>query len=414
MIDILKNQIELKIGKKITSRGDCEMISNAILQTLDVNISYNTLRRLFGLASHTKPNKKTLDTLSQFVGYKNYFHFSQNAPFKENTELQRDIYKILYNEDKEALTELINNKKVNLQNYASFIAQLSRELLHTKSYDILNELYKLRGLDYKTFTYSELLHIGNSIGLIIRKQKLYNEKLSFNTNFLNCVYLTFVDYSSLNGYYGAWAKKILQKKITKETRIFTAAVLEFRKFLNNKHIHSKADNLLYTNDLNPILCSRLLALKLIKANETETTEILNKYYTIHSKKENLTDYSYELFTTSILTKNLHIMEFLIQKINLTVKFYYQKSHLNSYYLMCAIYYKIIGDKKHEAKYSTLFSLDECRYSYEEFIKLLYQVYLYSNAKNPSLKKKIKTKYIQLSKKFNYPYFSENYLMDYFK
>ncbi len=28
MIDILKNQIELKIGKKITSRGDCEMISN--------------------------------------------------------------------------------------------------------------------------------------------------------------------------------------------------------------------------------------------------------------------------------------------------------------------------------------------------------------------------------------------------
>ena len=54
-------------------------------------------------------------------------------------------------------------------------------------------------------------------------------------------------------------KKILQK-ITKEIRIFTAAVLEFRKFLNNKHINSKADNLLYTNDLNPILCSRLLAL----------------------------------------------------------------------------------------------------------------------------------------------------------
>ena len=160
------------------------MISNAILQTLDVNLSYNTLRRLFGLASHTKPNKKTLDTLSQFVGYKKItFTFHKMPPFKENTELQRDIYKILYNEDKEALTELINNKKVNQQNYASFIAQLSgRELLHTKNYDILNELYKLRGLDYKTFTYSELLHIGNSIGLIIRKQELYNEKLSY-TNF---------------------------------------------------------------------------------------------------------------------------------------------------------------------------------------------------------------------------------------
>ena len=61
MIDILKKQIEQKIGTEITSRGDCEMISNAILQTLDVSISYNTIRRLFGLASHTKPNKKTLD-----------------------------------------------------------------------------------------------------------------------------------------------------------------------------------------------------------------------------------------------------------------------------------------------------------------------------------------------------------------
>ena len=414
MIDILKKQIEQKIGTEITSRGDCEMISNAILQTLDVSISYNTIRRLFGLASHTKPNKKTLDILSQFVGYKNYFHFSQNAPFKEKTELQRDIYKILYQEDKEALIELINNKKVNQQNYASFIAQFSRELLHTKSYDNLNELYRHRGLNYKTFTYSELLYIGNSIGLIIRKQELYNEKLFFNTNFLHCVYLTFVDYSSLNGYYGAWAKKILQKKTSKEIKIFTSAVLEFRKFLNNKSINPNEGNLLYTNDLNPILCSRLLALKLIKANETETAEILNRYYTIHSKKENLTDYSFELLTTSILTKNLHVMKFLIQKISLTAKFYYQKSHLNSYYLMCVFYYKIIGDKKHEAKYSTLFSLDECRYSYEEFISLLYQIYLYSSAKNPSRKTKIKKKYIQLSEKLKYPYFSENYLMDYFK
>ena len=99
----------------------------------------------------------------------------------------------------------------------------------------------------------------------------------------------------------------------------------------------------------------------------------------------MTDYSYELFTTSILTKSSY-NGISNSKINLTVKFYYQKSHLNSYYLMCAIYYKIIGDKKNEAKYSTLFSLDECCYSYEEFIKLLYQVYLYSNAKNPSLKK----------------------------
>ena len=414
MIDLLKKQIEQKIRKEITNRGDCEMISNAILQTLDVNISYNTIRRLFGLATYTKPNKKTLDILSKFLGYKNYFHFSQNAQYKEKTEFQNDMYKVIYHNDIEAITALIKNRKVNQQNYSGFIAQLSRELLYDKSYSNLNTVFKLQNLDYKTFTYSELLHIGNSIGLIIRKQEHYNEALFYNINFLHCVYLTFVDYSSLNGYYGAWAKKILQKKPSREITIFTSAILEFNKFINNKSINPKVDNLIYTDDLNPILCSRLLALKLLKANETETIEVLHKYYTIHSKRANLTDYSYELFTTSIVTKNLQIMEFLVHKIILRVKFYYQKSHLNSFYLMGAFYYKLIGDEKKEAEYNTLFSLNECRYSYEEFISLLYQIYLYGSAEGLSNKTKIKKKYIQLSKKLNYPYFSENYLTDYFK
>jgi len=127
MIDLLKKQIEQKIRKEITNRGDCEMISNAILQTLDVNISYNTIRRLFGLATYTKPNKKTLDILSKFLGYKNYFHFSQNAQYKEKTEFQNDMYKVIYHNDIEAITALIKNRKVNQQNYSGFIAQLSRE-----------------------------------------------------------------------------------------------------------------------------------------------------------------------------------------------------------------------------------------------------------------------------------------------
>ena len=71
MIDILKKEIEKKIGKKINSRGDCELVSNVILETLELEISYNSVRRLYGLINPTKPNKKTLNTLAKFVGYKN-------------------------------------------------------------------------------------------------------------------------------------------------------------------------------------------------------------------------------------------------------------------------------------------------------------------------------------------------------
>ncbi len=58
MIDKLKYQVEEKIGCKITNRGDCQLLSNAILDVVGVDISYNTIRRLYDLAPRTKPNKK--------------------------------------------------------------------------------------------------------------------------------------------------------------------------------------------------------------------------------------------------------------------------------------------------------------------------------------------------------------------
>ena len=59
LIDILKKRIEGKIGKPVKTRGDCELVSNAILETLDIDISYSTIKRLYGLAPYTKPNSKT-------------------------------------------------------------------------------------------------------------------------------------------------------------------------------------------------------------------------------------------------------------------------------------------------------------------------------------------------------------------
>ena len=35
MLKLLKKEIEKKLGKKILNRGDCELLSNAILETID-------------------------------------------------------------------------------------------------------------------------------------------------------------------------------------------------------------------------------------------------------------------------------------------------------------------------------------------------------------------------------------------
>jgi hypothetical protein len=129
--------------------------------------------------------------------------------------------------------------------------------------------------------------------------------------------------------------------------------------------------------------------------------------------KNSTDYSYELYTTVILTKNKKAMKFLIQVLDSKIDFLYQKHHLNSFYLMSAFYYKLTDNKVEAVKIFKQFSLSECRFSYEEFIKLLYLIYKYSNSKLPSEKNQIIMRYKKLRDKLNYPYFSENYLLNYF-
>ena len=68
MLYKLKNNIELKCGFKIKSRGDCIVLESIILIETDMFISYNTLRRFFGVVRGTFPSKKTLNILSKYVG----------------------------------------------------------------------------------------------------------------------------------------------------------------------------------------------------------------------------------------------------------------------------------------------------------------------------------------------------------
>jgi len=418
MLNILKKLVETKIGRTVKTRGDCQLISDTILESLDVEISYSTIKRVYGLNASTKPNTKTLNTLAKFINYNSYFHFIQTYNFENNNNLNFQVFRIISKMDQLEIIELINDTKKSSENFNNFIIILIRELLHHKNYKLINKIFQLEALKYDTFSYSEVLYIGNSIGLLLRKQAKIDHILLNNTNFLSCVYLTFIDYSNLNGYYGEWTEIINVNQPKKEIALFTGSLLEFRNFLNNKKLKELDEDLIYNKELHPILCSRLLASKLLvndNGNSINTSQILDSYFEVHSKKSSLVDYSYELFTTAILTKNYVLMKYLIEKTNLntTIEFYYQKSHLNSYYLMSIFYFKYTQNSVEEKRHNRLFSINDCMYSYEDFITILYHIYVFGSTKIGSKKDRIKKEYIQLSKQLNYPYFSESYLLNYF-
>lgn len=416
MIEELKKLIEEKIKRKVKTRGDCEFISNAILETLDIEISYSTIKRFYGLNISTTPNNRTLNTLSQFVGYKNYFHFIEQYHFRDKNKLNYTTYKIVFQEDDISLLNMVSQTKSSSENFTDFIIILIRELWHNENFDVINSIFEMDALKSNSFTYSELLYIGNSIGLLIHKKKKINNQLLSNINFLECIYSTFVDYSCLNNYYGKSAEFISNKKPTKELHLFSSALLQLRNYLNNKSVSLVNEELIYSKEIHPILCSRLLSLYFLTSKKIDVQFLLNDYFKIHNKRVNLIDYSHELFTTSILTKNVILMEYLINKINLdlSISFLYQKYHLNSFYLMCMFYYRITNDPTNELKIQELFSVNNCTIGYTPFIQTLYFIYIFNITKDNLKKSEIKKEYNVLSKKLNYPIFSESFLTDYFK
>jgi hypothetical protein len=270
-------------------------------------------------------------------------------------------------------------------------------------------------MEFNSFSYSEVLLIGNSTGLLLRKNPMDNYILLKNRNFLQCVYSSFVDYSNINGFYGEWAKFVVRNKVNKEIIIFSDAILQLRKFLNQKKIQNDYEELAYSNKLHPILCSRLLSLSFLNSPGQKTDETLIKYIKSHSKKKQIyVDYFYELFITAIYSKNTHLMKSLINIMNVSriSTFTYQKDHLNMYYFMCLFYYQSIKNKVEIKKYLKLININFFKSCYEDFINLLFQVFWYHQAKNKTTKESHRNKYLELAEKLNYPYFDEKFLLEY--
>ena len=413
LIDVLKKEVEKKIGKKVTNRGDCELISNVILETLELEISYSTIRRLYGLTNETKPNNKTLNILAKFVGYKNYIHFLQSHSFKQKIDLTDLIYKTVSENDSEEIIKLVNNTRNSTEDFLSMLIILIRELWHNENYGLINRIFELKALNFNSFSYYEVLKLGNSIGLLIRKKPKVDPILLKNINFLECVFLIFVDYSSLNKYYGDSLEVIKKNNIREDITLFSTAVLEFKNFINNKVFNPINVKATYKKQLHPILSSRLLSLELLSTDPKKRLDKLNAYHTSVLTKGNIISHYYELFTTTILLKNIELMHYIISRINSKVEFYFQKTQLNSFYLMCLFYYRLSGDKENETKFFKSFRLSDCRHSYKEFINLIFLVYLYNSSTKKTKKVNLVAQYKILSRKLNYAYFSEDFLLTYF-
>lgn len=342
MIQNLLTEVIKASGIDVHTRGDCELLSALILVETDMFVSYNTLRRLFGLAEGGKPRQQTLDVLSKFCGYDGYRNFCVDQPKLSLWKQREELYLLLSLGDAPSAIsffEGVDNDLVKLE----LLVTVFRESYVSNQDDFIISLLNAGCYELDRHAYTYQIHTAIALGLIIRKHPLENRiPLLSNPHFVESIYLRLIDYSALNGYYGEWTHLLQNQPISVECQIFIACLERLKSFLNQTTIPNWNWAELPRQELHPALKGRIFTVQLLE-NESPSYDDLWKS-TFGGIDETYFELSafIEPSTFALATGHRELATWLIQKvqINESALQQFQLHDLHVHFLMqamCALF-----------------------------------------------------------------------------
>lgn len=412
MLNILKKKTFERVGFKINNLGSAIQLSNIILEEKDEFISYNTIRRLFKIVkTNENPSKKTLDIISRFNGYNNYNHFIKTFKYENKWKLQNDIYEILNKMDLDLLIHFIRKNLRAKEDHVTIVIQVLRELFLQKRYHELYKTLEIEELKIENLTYDEVAHIGNGIGLLLRKIKLEDDVIKTLLkikNYQDLVYTMFVDYANLNKYYLSHIKIFKTIKSADYLIAFTESLENLHCYLNlKKTIHH---DIRLKEDYHPILKSRIISQNILNKNKN-IIQKLEQYYLQQNNPKLPIEYFYELIISAMISQNFEVMKWIIKKVekNIEENYIYHIRHVQHYIIMKSFYFASVEDEIQFKKNMKQFAIEAASASYKEMLKVFILVSQYQFAQGHD-KFELKKEYKKLSEKLGYALFDENYLI----
>ncbi len=408
----LREITEVKIGFKIKSLKESKMLSQIIAKENDINISYNTIRRFFGVVKNVQASNFTLNTLSKFNSFDNYSDFLINFKLRNMWREEFEISRIIHNDEENRLVEYIDSSLGQRKSFNLRLIQIIRELLLIGNFNLIRRIFELKKMNAHNFDYDGKVLIGMSIGYLLRvvntKDKAFKQ-LILNENFLDLVITIFVDYGSVGTYYFEIIKTIRNNTSRKDIQVFCEGILNLKLFLNKKSNESFYI-LKEENDFHPILKSRIFSQYMLM-NDADIISKLNNYYQKNQVNGFIPiEYLFEINFTSILTRNFEVMKWIIEKINpeTDYTFFYKYEHYNNYLFMKLIYYTKMDDLEKIATFDKHLTIQRFK-SYEEMALLYHNIYKFKWNNDV----KYLDNYMKIAKKLNPEFFTKKYFFDYF-
>jgi len=409
----LKEITEKKIGFKIKSLNDSKRLSEIIANEIDLEISYNTIRRFFGVVKNVKASNYTLDIVSKFNGFDNYTDFIVNYRLSNKWKQEFEITKIIHKNEDDKLLEYIENKLNQTRSFNLKLIQIIRELLLVGNFNLVRAIFEIDKMNAKNFNYDDTVLIGMSIGHVLHlidiKNKEFNE-LILNENFQDLVITIFVDYGNLKTYYSKIIEIIHANSSRKNILEFSKGILNLNIYFNKK-LNNSFYSLKIEEDFHPILKSRIFAQYLLTDHNDIIHKLANYHKTYQMKGYLEIEYLFEIIFTSIITRKFEVMKWIIEKVKEEedYKFFYKYEHYNNYLFMKLIYYTKTNNLTKAVSFEQNFTLQVFSKSYEKMALLYYYVYKFhtdNNLENLNA-------YTKLAKKVNSSFFTKRYLLEYF-
>jgi hypothetical protein len=360
----LFNLVEKQFDLQIVDSYSCKKLSDELLLNHKTSISYNTIRRIFGIISPKfQSSLYTLNSLVSVLGFTNFRQF-QNYIEKYKTDALNEVlirYKATKSINSNLLFESIQH--FNLQSWEeAFQLKLIIDLcITTNHYDLLSKIIQLP-LDIKD---QEVHH-----KLYVAYQDIYLNALVGNQVLIdfvaaelpNSIYLqstilqTYIDEASLVGFYGDWllavkTSELLDFILFKNVMLCQKAYLENQVDIAEKHLSLASKEIKSKPTAHPILMARVAAWEIILNQKNKN------YLTYFAEFSNEFDQiNFNLFFYRLL----YIFNQDISKINLIIRTretqtfsrlsVFEKQIINKHNLMLALYFDKLGEHSNVVKH----------------------------------------------------------------
>lgn len=378
-------------------------------------ISYNTLRRFFGMMECASPSTKTWLVLDHYLRIKEKPVVGVGFDGIIQWEPMHEVFFLINLKKYDELLVLLK-KHNGLPQFPYLFGMLTYHLLSTKNKEVLTLIFTCDELFEEIETTAD--YVGEFVSLCLRDNYTSYEHMLESVfalpNFKKCSFYSYIDYAHLNGYYSKVISDLPVRKLDDE--LFRDTMLAYGNYLSGfdvkpLSIHPSKDDL---KGVFPVLVGRYLGYRMI-SEPNNRDAIWNDFILPLSEEMDPHLFLVELSLCLVLLKEYAKLQELIERYyeGLYEHYYwYSNTPICTFRIVESFLYLNEGDVKRAHIVYDSINIETAPNSYYMYLKLFYAILSYHLLEEESEKQVHLERYNHFAELTGFNRFTESFLFDF--